>query len=148
MVLHSAYNGSYILNPYNYKHFNLNYLAFYLNGVQYPEKAFQPDFSNGLYIREYMSLFNATNQNVTDSCITIDRKAYAKGSTIIGANFAPDLSSGCGASGYVSPYRFGSLRLHLRFKEPLPETINLLVYLEFDSVVEINLDRNPVFDFN
>ena len=33
-VNHSAFNGSLTLNPYNYQNFKLNYLAFYLNGIQ------------------------------------------------------------------------------------------------------------------
>jgi hypothetical protein len=147
-VSHNAYNGSYALNPYNYQHFNMNYLAFYLNGVQYPEKAFQPDFKRGKYIREYMSLFESTNQTNTDSCISIDRKDLAKGNTIIGVNFAPDLSPTCCATGYVSPIRHGSLRLHVRFSEPLTETINCLVYLEFDHIIEISQERNAIFEFN
>lgn len=146
-VKHSAYNGSFHLNPFNYQHFNFNYLAFHLNGIQYPEKAFTPDFSRGHYIREYLSLFEATNQ-MDDSCITFDRRAFATGSTMVGVNFAPDLSSGCCASGYVSPIRYGSLRVQVRFKEALSETINMLVYLDFDDMIEINQERNPIFDFN
>ena len=148
MVSHNAFNGSFILNPYNYQHFNLSYLSFYLNGVPYPEKPFTPDFLNGNYIREYMSIFDATNQLVTDSCISLDRRNYPKGSTIIGVNFSPDLSSSCCSSGYTSPIKFGSMRIQVRFREPLKETINLLVYLEFDSIIEINQEKNPIFEFN
>jgi hypothetical protein len=46
MVSHNAYKGSFNLNPYNYQHSIMNYLALYLEGNQYPEKAFQPDFEN------------------------------------------------------------------------------------------------------
>jgi hypothetical protein len=143
---HNAYNGSYALNPFNYQHFNLTYLAFYQNGVQYPEKAFQPDFKNGKYIREYLSMFEATNQTISDSCITIDRKSYAKGNTIIGVNFAPDLSTGCCSSGHVNRQNFGHLRLAVRFSEPLKETINVLTFMEFDSLIEINQGRNPLIE--
>jgi len=147
-VNHNAFNGSYTLNPFNYQHFNLNYLAFYLNGIQYPEKAYTPDFTNGLYIREYLSLFEATNQEETDSCINIDRENFAKGNAIFAINFAPDHSSGCCATGYANPIKFGSLRLQLRFKEALQEAITVLVYLEYDSILEINQERNPIYELN
>jgi hypothetical protein len=148
LVTHAAYNGSYTLNPYNYQHFNMNYLAFYLNGVQYPEKAFQPDFKKGLYIREYSSLFEATNQTITDSCITFDRRDYTKGNVLIGVNFTPDLSPGCCATGYTSPPKYGALRIHIRFSEPLAQTINLITYLEFDDIIEINKEHSAVYNFN
>jgi hypothetical protein len=146
MVSHNAYNGSFNLNPYNYQHFNMNYLAIYLDGNQFPEKAFQPDFDNGNYIREYMSLFEATNQLGAASSINISRSDYPKGNALVGFNFAPDLATGCWSSGHLSRINHGTIRLHVRFAKPLTETINALLYLEFDNIIEINHERNPIFD--
>lgn len=147
-VDHSAFNGSTLLNPYNYQNFNLCHLAFYLNGIQYPEKPFTPDFDNELYVREYNSLFEATNQDIENNCINISREEFPKGNNIFAVNFNPDLSSGCCAVGHVNPIKFGSLRLQVRFKKPLPKTITALVYLDYDTILEINKDRNPIFNFN
>lgn len=147
-VDNNAFNGSESLNPYNYKNFNLNYLAFYLNGIQYPEKAFTPDFDKGLYVREYLSLFEATNQDNIDSCITLDRENFVNGNNIFAINFAPDLTSGCCESGHVNPIKFGALRLQVRFKKPLDRAITVLVYLDYDSILEINQERNPIYEFN
>ena len=148
LVDHNAFNGSTTLNPFNYQNFKLNYLAFYLNGIQYPEKAFTPDFDKQLYIREYLSLFEATNQDNIDSCITLKREDFPKGKNIFAVNFNPDLASGCCATGYLNPIKFGSLRLQLRFKEPLEKTITVLVYFQYDTLLEINQERNPVYSFN
>ena len=147
-VDHNAFNGSESLNPFNYKNYDLNYLAFYLNGIQYPEKAFTPDFDKGLYIREYLSLFEATNQDNIDSCITLTRENFVRGNNIFAVNFAPDLTSGCCASGHVNQIKFGSLRLQVRFKKPLDKAITVLVYLDYDSIIEINQERNPIYEFN
>ena len=57
-----------------------------------------------------MSIFNATNQDDVDSCITVDRWKYKEGNNIIAVYFAPDLSSGCCATGYVNPIKYGSMR--------------------------------------
>ena len=147
-VDHNAFNGSESLNPFNYKNYDLNYLAFYLNGIQYPEKAFTPDFDKGLYIREYLSLFESTNQDNIDSCITLSRENFVRGNNIFAVNFAPDLTSGCCASGHVNQIKFGSLRLQVRFKKPLDKAITVLVYLDYDSIIEINQERNPIYEFN
>ena len=147
-VDHSAFNGSTLLNPYNYQHFDLIHLSFFLNGIQYPEKAFTPDFDKKLFIREYLSLFEATNQDNVDSCITINRNQFMNGNNIFAVNFSPDLSTGCCATGYVNPIKSGSLRLQIRFKKPLPKTITALVYLDYDTILEINRERNPITYFN
>ena len=143
-VDHAAFNGSTILNPYNYQHFDLMHLSFYLNGIQYPEKAFTPDFDKNLYIREYLSLFEATNQDNVDSCITIKRSQFPNGNNIFAVNFNPDLSTGCCSTGYVNPLKYGSLRLQIRFKKALPKTITALVYLDYDTILEIDKENKPI----
>jgi hypothetical protein len=147
LVSNESFNGSLKTNPFNYEHFNVNHIVAYLDGVQYPVKAFTPDFANELFTREYFSLFESTNQNNNECCIDLKRSDYSKGNVIYGFNFSPDLSSGCGTSGHVSPIRKGSLRLHIRFAQKLAKTINVLVYCEFDSIIEINAERNAVFNF-
>jgi len=40
--------------------------------------------------------------------------------------------------GHVSPSKFGTLRIELKFAKALEQPINVLVYKEFDSIIEIN----------
>jgi len=145
-VDNAAFNGSILKNPFNYKHYNITYLACFLDGIQHPSRAFQPDFGKGQTVREYLSLFEATNQTGTESCIDVPWKNHDKGNTIFGFNFAPDLSTGCKGSGHVSPIRKGSFRVQVRFKEVLNATINILVFCEFDKILEIDENRNAIID--
>lgn len=62
-VTSKAYNGDPQLNPYNFQHFNISYIVCYLDGEQYPLKAYQPNFEKGTIIREFMGLYEAANQN-------------------------------------------------------------------------------------
>jgi hypothetical protein len=144
MVPNDAFNGSLAKDPFFFKHYDLNYMAAFLDGVQYPVKAFQPNFENNLYQREFMGLFQALNQNGTDSFFNCDRNQFKNGNTIFGINFAPDLSNGACAVGHVNPIKSGSMRLQLRFGKALPETVTVLVYCEFDKVMDIGKDRNIV----
>jgi hypothetical protein len=146
-VSNEAFNGSLKKNPYYFHHYDLNYFAVYLNGDQYPRRAFQPDFRNGHYLREFLELYGAANQMLTDCHMTISRNNYAKGSKILGFNFSPDLSDGCGMNGYVSQSKTGT-RLELHFSKPLPETINVLIYSEFDNLLMIPEDRNAIIDYH
>ncbi|KAJ7310342.1 hypothetical protein JRQ81_007251 [Phrynocephalus forsythii] len=53
-VENAAFSGGYTNNPFNFKHFNVNFVALYVDGVQVPAKPLQPDFANGICVREYM----------------------------------------------------------------------------------------------
>ena len=147
LVKNEAFNGSLDENPFNFKHYDLNFMAAYVDGIQYPSVAYTPDFTNDLYIREYLGLFEAVNQLTTDAVIAIDRKAWKNGNTLFGFNFAPDLANGCVQEGHTSPIKKGSLGLQLKFKKSLPDTINVLVYLEYDNVIEIDENKQVTTDF-
>lgn len=143
-----AFNGSLKKNPFYFHHYDINYLACFQNGDQYPRRAFQPDFQNGSFTREYIEFFRSVNQMLTDNHITITRENYAKGNTIFGFNFSPDISDGYGINGYISPLKYGTMRIEVHFKKPLPETINVLIYSEFDSIILIPEDRNAIIDYH
>ena len=50
--------------------------------------------------------------------------------------------------GHVSPGRSGTMRIEVHFKTPLTETINVLIYSEFDSLMLIPEDRNAITDYH
>ena len=54
-------------------------------------------------------------------------------------DLTPDLSSSCGH--HFSVTKSGNLRLELAFEVALSITGNVLVYSEFDNVIEIDKDR-------
>jgi len=39
------------------------------------------------------------------------------------------------------------VRLALKFAQALPQTVTVVAYAEFENVIEIDRDRNVVFDF-
>ena len=56
----------------------------------------------------------------------------------------PDLDEG----GHFHLVKQGNLRLELHFATQLPETINVIVYAEFDNVIEDDKARNVSFDYS
>jgi len=147
-ISNESFTGSLKKNPYYFHHYNCNFIACYVNSVQYPMRAYQPDFDNGLYTREYIELFRTMNQFGSDVRMTFSLSEYAKGRTIFGFNFSPDLSDGCGTDNYISPTNKGSLRIEVHFKKPLPETINVLIRAEYDNLIMIPEDRNAILDYH
>ena len=43
--------------------------------------------------------------------------------------------------------RQGSVRLALKFAAALGATVSVVAYAEFENVIEVDRDRNVIFDF-
>jgi len=43
--------------------------------------------------------------------------------------------------------RQGSVRLALKFSVALDNTVTVVAYAEFENVIEVDRDRNVIFDF-
>ncbi len=119
-----------------------------VNSVKYPTRAYQPDFDNGFYTREYIELFRTMNQFVSDVRMTFSLSEYPKGRTIFGFNFSPDLSDGCGTDSHISLTNKGLMRTEVHLKKPLPETINVLIRDEYDILIMIPEDRKTILDYH
>lgn len=147
-VSNEAFNGHNKLNPFNFKNYNIKNITCYIDGMPYPARGYQPEFNNGKYAREYFGLFEAYNQTGYTSHINITAEEYKNGYTIFGFNFAPDLAEGCNNIGYVSPIKYGTLRVEIKFNKALEETINVIVFCEYDSLIELPESREAVKTFN
>ena len=74
---------------------------------------------------------------------TVTRDDYAAGYALFAFDLSPDLSVG----GHFSLVKRGNLRLDVHFAEPLDETINLIIYAEFNNIIEIDEARSVIFDY-
>lgn len=142
-VDNDAYNGQYSKNPYNFKHNKINFVSMYVDGRQVPSKPLTPDFEKDRFVRSYMSLFTSTGMFGEDVGNGLTREAYAGGSTMFGFDMTPDMSEG----GHLNVIKHGNLRLEMHFADALETTINVVVYAEFDNLIEIDRTRNVTFDY-
>lgn len=74
-------------------------------------------------MREYIEFHRAANENLTDSNLTISGEKYAKGFTIFGFNFSPDLSDGCGCTNYINQAQHGMIRIEIHFSFALSKNL-------------------------
>ena len=147
LVNHDAFNGSIKHDPFNFQHFKLNHLVCYVNGVQYPTKPYQPDFQRCLTAREYIGFLRTLNQNSTDATLSLTMNEFNNGNTIFGFNFSPDLSNGFSSIGHASLINSGVLRIQFGFEDTLTNPISVVVFSEFDSIIEIDQYRKPRIEF-
>lgn len=145
-VTNDAFNGRYNKNPFNFQHFDLNYLAVHVDGEQIPCTPLKPKFSanGGNYIRAYQTLFSGTNKMYHNDGNTITREDYGGGYALYAFDLTPDLSVG----DHFSLVKHGNLRLDMHFLNPLPKTINVIIYAEFNNILEIDQSRNVIFDYS
>ena len=145
LVRNEAFNGSYTTNPYNFRHFNLTQLKVSLDGhSQHGIRMLECDYDRGVYIESYLSLFQSTGKYRSDEGNTISRGDYPAGYTLYGFNLSQDNST---ENACLNLVREGNLRLDFKFSAPLPETINLIIYSEFDGLIEIDRLKNIITDF-
>ncbi|KAK3918858.1 hypothetical protein KUF71_011651 [Frankliniella fusca] len=140
-----AYNGDYARNPYNFQHFNLNYLQLHVDGQAVPSHPLTPDFSKDLYMECYNTLFSGTGIHWKDEGNGISWSDYPKGNTLFVFDLSPDLSA---SEPHWNLQRQGTMRLDLRFAAPLAQPINCVVYAEFQNLIEIDKDRNVIVDYS
>lgn len=143
LVDHHAFTGDYSLNPFNFQTFNLRKLQLSLNSnnIVYPN-GLDFDFDTDSYVQGYQSLFEDTGfVEITGN--GIDRQAYARGYTLVNFDLSPDLC--CGE--HLNVKKSGDLVLTVSFKQPLTQAVTLIVYSEFENLIEIDESRVVSTDY-
>ncbi|XP_035677192.1 uncharacterized protein F54H12.2-like [Branchiostoma floridae] len=145
LVENTAFQGSYATNPFNFQHFNLNYIGLNINGETVPHKALTPSFPQGDFIKSYYTLFGPTEKQGRDSGNQISREDFDKGYAFYCYDLTPDLCSS--GQGHFNIVKHGNVRLELHFAQALENTVVVLVWAEFENLIEINNHRNVQFDY-
>lgn len=143
MVDSAAMAGAYERNPYNFKHYSFSYLQLFSDGAPVHARPLKPNFADGNYIHCYETLYRGLNKMDGERSSIIKRVEWNKGYSLAAFDLTPDMDS----SDHFPPIKHGNLRLEIEFADALPETINVLVYAEFDNIVEITVDRQLQFDY-
>lgn len=144
-VSNKALNGDYELNPFNFQHFNLNYLTLHVDSQQVPSRPLTPDFASGEYIEAYYSLFNGSGIHFGNQGNCISREAYGAGYTLFALDLTPCLTAG---QDYWNLQKQANMRLELRWSAPLAEGINCVCLSEFDNLIQIDKQRSVIVDYS
>ena len=145
-VDNDAFNGAYGKNPFNFKHLDLTHLKVFLDGTQQHIKPLDVDYTadSPQFVQAYLTLFEGTGKFGKDEGIDLARDEYNRGFTLYGFDLTPDQSE----RDHLNLQREGSVRIEARFKTALPNTINVVVYAEFENFVYIDKHRNVIYDYS
>lgn len=145
MVDSQAFNGSLKENPFNFQHFNYNYLALYIDSTQIPAKPLTPDFHKKQYIRSFYTLFEGTGIHFSDTGNGIPYEDYPDGYCLAVFDLTSDLS--CNES-HWNIIKSGTLRAEVRFAAALTKPVTFIIFAEFDNIIEVDKNRNINIDYS
>ena len=101
------------------------------------------NFGAHQFIHAYHGLFTGTGKENRDEGNCISRNDFENGYALYAFDLSPDL----GEDDHFNLTRQGGVRLDLKFADGLPNTVTVIAYAEFENVIEIDRNRNVVFDF-
>lgn len=139
----TAFNCDPNENPFNFQHFDLDFLSLYKNGVCIPATPLKPNWAGGSYVRSYMTLFQGTHTGFSNNGCGISYEDYSKGLTL----FVFDLTNGQCEGNNFEPVTRGNIRLEGRFRNAIAHSITGVYYAEFDNVLEVDRERQVKIDF-
>ncbi len=143
IVDNDAYNGSYRKNPFNFKNFNLTQIKVFLDGQSQIIRPIEPAFGVHQSITAYISMFSGCGKYQKDEGTDITREDFEHGYGLYSFDLSPDL----GDDDHFNLAKEGSVRVDLKFGTALPNTVNCIAYAEFENILEIDRNRNVIFDY-
>jgi hypothetical protein len=144
MVDTDAFHGTYTKSPFNFKHYNIEQASITAGGQQFPPTPLTCDFNHGRYIHAFINMFEALNMANENRGNCITRERFGQGSTVLAFDLTPDTNDGQ----HWELVKDGTTSLNLVFRNPIPAPgIEVIVYAEYDSMVSIDRNRQPSFDY-
>ena len=144
LVPNSSQTGLIHQNPFEFRHYDANHVAISIDGISIPHKPFSPNFKENLFIDCYNSLFHVSGNANNNGGNLISRSEYPGGYTLYCYELSPD---GDTCNEHFNVVKNGNLRLDLNFGTALPHTVDVIVYAEFQNIIEVDKNRNIIFDF-
>lgn len=138
-----AFNGTLKSNPFNFEHFNHNYLSVATDAALHVTPL-KPNYAAKLYIQSYNTLYTNTGINFSDTGSDITREEFANGYNISVFDLTSDISA---HDPHWGAQNTGSLRIEVQFAQNLTKTVTAIVYAEFNNLIEIDKHRQVSLDF-
>ena len=124
LVSNEAFVRSWTKSPFNFAHMDLKQACLVVDGCPLLAQPWQPDFTQGLYAETYHALLKSAGMYPSD---------WSNG---LSWDLTPDDSDG---TADLSPGHLGTVKASLRFTKPLPTTIALLAYAQYDNLVVVDV---------
>ena len=139
----SAYDGQINRNPFNFHHYNVNFIGLSIGNTYLPTAPLTPIIAGdgtGQICECYQSLFTFDPKLAEDRGLDISRFDFEGGYFLVNFN----LSSSLKKDNSLPLQQLADLKLEVHFGEALPEPVVILVYGTFPAVIQIDEARNVI----
>ena len=143
MVQNTAFAGAVTTNPYSFDHFSVNFIQLYTDGEPVHSKPLKLNIGEGKYLGAFEALSKSFDKLDGEKSTIIKREDWPRGYSLFSFDLTPDYDD----DDRFPLIRHGNLRLEMNFASVLAHTINIIVYAEFDNIIEISNNRNIQFDY-
>ena len=140
LVTAETMSGAWDKNPFNFQQFDLNHIQLEVNGEPVRAEALQPNTRTRRYIHSFETLFRGVNKLDGERGSIIKRSDWPRGYALYVFDLTPDMD----ADDHHTLLKTGTVRLDLQFAEPLAAAVNVVVYAEFDQLIEITAENNVI----
>jgi hypothetical protein len=139
MINNSAFNGNRQLNSFALVHKSVTNVSIFVNAQEH--KIGPLDFHSGepYFARAYYDLFSSTGADKRSTPHMITPEMFSHGTFLVCKDLSPDSS---GNTAYANIPNNGTVRIEIAFANGLTEALTIIVFLEFDSLLEIDASRN------
>ena len=143
IVRTESFSGDLHRNPFNFIHADLEHIVLRKNGDPVPFESINLDYDDNCHIMGYLSLLQATGRMFTDTNNGVDPfEDYPSGTALYGFDITPDESTG----GNFQLLKEGKISLELKLKKAQSFPLTIVVYYEFDSLIQITHDRSVIYN--
>lgn len=140
MVDSKSFSGDFHTNPFRFRPFDVEYMAFYVDDESVPRQPLQFDVRDCGYIEGLQSLYEVAGKWNQNTDLPINRDTYRQGLFLVG--FDIDGATSPNLTSFVGKNKSGRTRFNIKFHKALAQPVTLIVYAAFQEVAQIDLARN------
>lgn len=143
-VMTDAFNGVANKNPFSFKHLNIQSLKLMKNGLPYPYPEIITNFqeSPNSFLSAYHLFMNSLGADYNSHTTSITPDEFHKGFYMYSFLMAPDQESGTDL--LTLSNKPSQIRLEIRFGEALKAPVQMLVYFENETSLQMNIKREAI----
>ena len=128
------YNGIYALNPFKFDLYNANTMSILVNDMSMPHCLLDMNFKRGQFAS---ALCNILREHPN---VIIGAKSFNNGYGLFVFDVNPSQTKG-----ELTLQQSGNVRLEVQFDDELPKAVQVLVYGEFQSCIQVDQARAIVY---
>ena len=143
LVSKEAASGKLEKNPFKFDHFKLEELDVSYNDKKHYLRA---DFANGDAVRAYHQFYVESGLYNIGKNIDLTYEDYMNGTALFAFDFTPDRAPE--DANRKNLVKYGTLIFHLKFAQALESPVSVILFSQYDNLIQINETGQVVTDYN